>query len=177
MTLKQAIEISLIYGEVPTGKVSQTLLRYYADMAQKEIAVSVSPIIKRFLISKEDSKPEIYRLPKDGARFYRIIRRHSVLPIKYSKMGANELAISDYGQFDVYYSVLPRTIDINTPEDYVFEIDTKCHCAIPFYIAHRIAPDKSVCATCFGEWNKLNDLVIKENAARNKALRSGDYFL
>lgn len=177
MNLKQAIDIAEIYADLDGASVSEVLIRHYADLAQKEIAVNVSRIVKRFLITKYSKTPEIYKLPEDGTEFYRIMRRHSVLPINFVKNAWNELTLCDSGKFDIYYSVMPKTIDAATPSDYSFEVDSRCHGAIPFYIAHRIAPDKGVSKTCFNEWKKLNSMAADERRAQSRILCSGDYFL
>ncbi len=156
MTINQAIEIAYSYAKIKTGTVPKVLLLHYADIAQKEIALNTFNIKKRVMVCKNDSKPLKVVLPDENAGFGRIIRRGSALPIKHTVTDNSEIIIEDYGQFDIYYNVLPKTIDLSTDDDYSFEVNIKTHGAIPFYIASKIATDPTVADNCFYEWNSLN---------------------
>ncbi len=159
MTIKQAIDIAYSYAKIKTGTIPKALLLHYADIAQKEIALNTFNIKKRFMVCKNDTKPLKIVLPADNVAFGCIIRRGSALPINYSVTNNSEINIEDYGQFDIYYNVLPKTIDLSTDDNYSFEVNIKTHGAIPFYIASKIAADPSIADTCFYEWNTLNSIA------------------
>lgn len=174
MTIRQAIDIALTYAKIDGKNIPEALLLYYADVAQKDIALNTFKITKRYNISKKDSKPLHIYLPDDNIGFHNIMRRGSALPIEYTVINDKELVVSDYGEFDIYYNVLPKTIDLSTRDDYSFEVHIKTHCAIPFYIASKIAKDATIAETCFCEWNTLNSLV---KSYRNSNKEYNKYYL
>jgi len=173
MTLNQAFEAATIYARTDLSAFTKALLCYYADIAQKEIAISAAPIVKRFDVSKSNSKPVCYDMPKDSIGFDKIIRRGSALPVNYSFDDAGRIVISDYGKLDIYYRVLPDTVNENTPDSYSFEVDVRTHRAIPFYIAYRLSDNEEIMQGCLAKWNKLNSLA-KQSALK---IRYSNYYL
>ena len=159
MTLNQAFEAASVYARTNLNSFPRALLCYYADVAQKEIALTTAPILKRFDISKSNSKPISYNMPAQSVGFDKIIRRASALPIKYNLCDMDKLVISDYGNLDIYYRVLPDTINENTPDSYKFEVDVTTHTAIPYYIAYRTSKEEDVTQNCLAHWNKYNSLA------------------
>ena len=174
MTIKQALDIAYSYAKIKSGTAPKALLLHYADSAQKEIALNTFNIKNRFLVSKNDSKPLKIELPSENAGFSCIIRRGSALPVKYTVTNDCEIIIEDYGQFDIYYNVLPKTIDLTTDDNYSFEVNIKTHAAIPFYIASKIATDPVVSDTCFYEWNTLNPIA---KSYQNSGKEYNKYYL
>ncbi|MBQ4542841.1 MAG: hypothetical protein IJA19_01595 [Clostridia bacterium] len=167
MTIKQAIDIAYSYAKIASDSVPKALMRHFADSAQKEIALNTFYIQKRFMVNKKDTKPLKIVLPDENVGFARIIRRGSALPINYTVTDSSQIIIEDYGQFDIYFNILPKTIDLSTDDDYSFEVNIKTHGAIPFYIASKIAKDPRVAETCFYEWNSLN-CIAKSYQNSNK---------
>ncbi|MBO7208430.1 MAG: hypothetical protein J6V58_01690 [Clostridia bacterium] len=168
MTIKQALDIAYSYAKIKAGTIPKALLLYYADCAQKEIALNTFNVKKRFFVCKNDSKPLKVILPGDNTGFSCILRRGSALPIKYTVTNDSEIIIEDYGQFDIYYNVLPMTIDLSVDDNYSFEVNIKTHGAIPFYIASKIATDPVIADTCFYEWNTLNSIAKSYQSSKKE---------
>ncbi len=156
MTLDMAIKKTLYYSEMRDAP--RALMCHYADVAQKELATDVAKIIKRFDISKSNSKEMCYPLPEDFLGIHQVIRRASALPVNWH-IKNNTLYISDYGDIDIYYASLPQVITSETPGDYVFKVDARAQTGIPYYMAYRIAKDYAVAKECFEEWNKIIALI------------------
>ncbi len=175
MTLNQAFEAAAVYARTDQSAFARAVLCCYADIAQKEIAMTTAPLVKRFDVSKTNSKPAYYNMPADSIGFDKIIRRGSALPVSYCLDG-RQLIISDYGNLDIYYHTLPKTVDENTPDNYCFEVDVKTHRAIPFYIAYRMAADEELAQGCLAEWNKLNSLAMQNSRVALK-IRYSNYYL
>lgn len=168
MTVDTAIERACDYADV--YDTSRALLCYYADIAQREIAITVCPIIKRFDIIKSNCKKLKYPLPKDFIGIHQIIRRASVAPVKWI-IEDDMLVIEDYGHIDIYYKALPESVRMGC----VFQVDQKLHNAIPYYIAYRIAKDYEKQKLCLEQWNKTNSLY-KMTRPKETAIRIYNYY-
>lgn len=167
MTLDTAILRACDYAG--TYDTPRALLCYYADVAQKEIAITVAPLIKRFDILKSNSKKARYQLPEDFIGIHQIIRRASVAPVNWS-IEDNMLVIEDYGHIDIYYKALPE----NVAKGGTFQVNQRLHGAIPYYIAYRIAKDYERQKICLEQWNKINSM-FKMTRPKETNIRIGKY--
>ena len=167
MTLDMAIERACEYADV--YDTPRALMCYYADIAQKEIAITVSPLVKRFEVSKSNCEKQKYSLPENYTGIHKVIRRASVAPVKWT-IEEGMLVIEDYGYIDIYYTALPETIK----ENCTFVVEQKLHNAIPYYIAYRIAKDYEIQKFCLEQWNKMNSLY-KMTRPKETKIRFGNY--
>ncbi len=163
MTYKESLEIAFRYADSTESDFDYKEMFYtLADEAQKLIAIYGRHILRTIEIvpfpedgfvtvsaggnvsnvpCSDFGKEVKIQMPDD---FHALSPQGIVyaddytLPVDYKFVGETVLSIVPDDKYTVNYYALPNTIDENTPDDYVYEVDSDTHNAIPYYIAYRL---------------------------------------
>lgn len=123
MTVNQANDLVRgLIGEDDYHHAEKMLLGFY-DIAQRQIATTVSPIRASFEVPENQTvtlPPDMYRLASVSG--------------EYSKTGKNRITAGRGGATVSYYAY-PAPLSANTPGDYEFELEAQAQIALPYFAA------------------------------------------
>ncbi|NLB80941.1 MAG: hypothetical protein GX800_04880 [Clostridiaceae bacterium] len=170
MTYEEAIDTALLLIDSEADDFDEGLYPFYADTAQKMIAMHGKHIKKIHTITKTTEAEEEYILTDLITDFYKLVsirERGKIDAVEYYEHEEDNkftVAITGIGTFDLYYYAMPTTIDSTTLDIYEFEVPIETHNAIPYYIGYALAKtdDVAVSQMLFNEWNKYMSIFADE---------------
>ena len=172
MTYKEAVDTALKLIDSERSDFDESLFPFFADTAQKKIAMYGKRIEKLHTLEKPDDAEVEVEIPG----FYQLIRteiRGSDEQVNYYII-ENTFVTDSKGTIDIYYYAMPQTIDGETPDDYEFEVSTETHNAIPYYIGYELAKtdDTTLAQMLLNEWNRYMSIFVNEPKAVTKRIRN-----
>ena len=128
-------------GEVSHDEDIELKMRFFLDMAQKELA-KTEKIVRTQRISRRSGKSE-YRMPENFASLCRVWRDGKPTGKYRWRAGSIIIPESDTAkEIVVEYFAVPETIPEDAPDDYEFEISEEAANAMPYYVAaQQLLPD------------------------------------
>ncbi len=107
------------------------------DIAQKRLA-QLKKILRCVSVERQEGQREV-ELPADCLRLYRVWRGDRLCTLRCRLRGRSLLLpeLGD-GHFVLEYFAMPRTVDEETGEDYVFEIAEDAAQCMPFFVAAEV---------------------------------------
>lgn len=172
MTYKEAVDTALKLIDSERSEFDDSLFPFFADTAQKKIAMYGKGIEKVITIEKPDDT----ETETEISDFYRLVRteiRGSGGQVHYY-MFNNKFITDSEGTIDVYYYAMPETIDENTPDDYEFEVSPETHNAIAYYIGYELikTDDTALAQMLLNEWNRYMSVFANEPKAVAKRIKN-----
>ncbi len=155
MTINDANRLVLaLVGEDDFHDVEDVLTSYY-DLAQLEIATTVSPIEKSFVAQAGtvELPLDVFRLKSIDAGYTRIDKRN----LKLDKSGV------------IKYYAYPIRLKDDTSGDTEFEISPEAQRAIPYYAAARIVLADSDMRRYYAFMDMYNSILASISASNNSA--------
>ena len=172
MTYKQAIDTALKLIDSEYDEFDEGLYPFYADTAQKMIAMYGKHIERLKTIEKPDNTEVEVELDNFYKLNYTVIRG-SKAQVNYILTG-NKLTTDSAGTVDIYYFAMPETVTGETDDEYQFEVDIETHNAIPYYIGYALAKsdDPATAQMLFNEWNRYMSVFVDEPKVVVKKMRN-----
>ena len=134
MTIDQANDlVRALIGEDDYHYGADAFMSYY-DIAQKQIATTVSPIKKSFTITG----PQVVTMPQD---MYRLTGCDK----SYRKIDDTHIEVEEHGDTNIRYFAYPCDITPQTPVETSFEVSSEAQNAIPYFAAaHAVLADSDM---------------------------------
>lgn len=145
--------VKALVGEDDFHDVKDVLSSYY-DLAQIEIATTVSPIRKSCLLKAG----ELVRLPED---VYRLIS----VSTSYERPDRNHVKIDGKEDAQIVYFAYPEKIYDNSPLNTEFEVDANTQSAIPYYAAAQVVLADSDMRRYYAFMDMYNNILANATAA------------
>lgn len=171
MTYKEAIDTAMKLIDSERSDFDESLFPFFADTAQKKVAMYGKRIERVKTIEKPDNTEIEIEIPD----FYRLIRtevRGSKKQVNYYGY-ENKFVTDTEGTIDVYYYAMPETIDNETLDTYEFETDIETHNAIPYYIGYELVKtdDTTLAQMLLNEWNRYMSIFVNEPKVVKKQIK------
>jgi len=172
LTYKQAVDTALKLIDSERSEFESDLFPFFADTAQKMIAMHGKMIERTLTVEKPDNIEIEVSIP-DFYRFAYTQIRGTDRQVNYF-IYDNNFVTDSVGTIDVYYYAMPKTIDGETADEYEFEVDAETHNAIPYYMAYELAKDDDVALAqiMLDTWNKYMSIFKNEPKAIQKRIKN-----
>lgn len=154
MTFGEAVLKACVIGDFERDSFTKLQYAMVMDQAQKMLSSVTSKIINVYPVTVSGEGEFI--MPPDFKKLVRVKARNSDAVTDYELTG-NRLYLKGNGDYDICYEAVPCDITADTSEDYIFEIPSYAHFAIPYYIVYQLlkSTDTETAQSSLNEWNRL----------------------
>lgn len=172
MTYKEAVDTALKLIDSERGEFDGSLFPFFADTAQKQIAMYGKMIERKVTLEKPDNTEMEVEIPDYYQLSYTQIRG-SDRQVHYY-LYDDKFVTDSEGTIDIHYYAMPKTIDNDTDDGYIFEVAEETHNAIPYYIAYELAKDDDVAIAqiMLDTWNKYMSVFKNEPKTIRKRINN-----